>query len=313
MVMASLPTSTFAAGASTTIATTTTTATAVKTNSAAGAAATSAIGGAILGSLAGIAGGVFGTWMSWKNCEYESQQKFILRQVLQFVVGLSVFSILIAILVAARRQGAIPDDSVYNRGLISLIVVSQILNVAWIWQCIRGYKKIGDEAKRRGDPIRPAARLQQIDFDRQQTQAINAANGSPPELFQWNAAGWFGSCIGSSAWMVPLCGIAYWNGSQSLAIVCCLTFLITLSVSVVAWQFQEQLDAYVAVQLLIGLLFLMTTLIFACVQFLEDSATQKSAQWTPWAWCVLFMFPIISLRMWWMRRSFAKQVAQRIS
>ena len=152
MVMASLPSGTYAAGAAAV-----TTATAAKSSSAVGVAVTSAVGGALLGSLFGIAGGVFGTWMGWKNCEYVSQQKFILRQALKYVVGFTVFGILLATLVAARQQGKIADDAVYGRLLGTLIIVSQVLNLTWIWRGIRGYKQIGDDAKLRGESIRQAA------------------------------------------------------------------------------------------------------------------------------------------------------------
>ncbi len=301
MVMASLPSATYAAGAATT------TATVVKSSSAAGAAATSAIGGAFFGSLIGLAGGVFGTWMSWKNCEYESQQKFILRQALRYVVGLSVFGILLAILVTVRQQERITDDTLYSRLLVTLFVVSQVLNCAWIWQCIRGYKQIGDKAKLRGEPIRHVAQ-QQIDAFRQQTQMTNSDDRVTYEAFRWSAGGWFGSCIGSSAWMLPISAIAFWNGSLSLAIICSSTFLITVSFALVAWRFRERLDAYEAIQLLIGLVFVLTIIVLAGLQFLGNTDTQKLAQWTPWGWCILFMFPILALHMWWKRRSFKRKM-----
>ena len=297
MVMASLPSATYAAGAAAT------TATAAKSSIAAGTAATSAVGGAILGSLIGLAGGVFGTWMSWKNCEYEIQQKFVLRQALRYIVGLTVFGILLAILVTVRRQGIIADDTVYGRLLVTLIVVSQVLNFAWICGCIRGYKQIADKAKLRGEPIRQAAQ-QQLDAIRQQIQVTNSDGSIKYEVFRWNAGSWFGSCAGSTAWMLPLSAIAFWYGSHSLAILTCLTFLITVSLALLAWRFRERLDAYNAIQLLIGLVFVMTIIVLASLQFLGNTDTQKLAQWTPWGWCILFIFPILSLQMWWIRRSY---------
>lgn len=302
LVMASLPSATYAAGAATT------TATVVKSSSATGAAVTSAIGGAIFGSLVGIAGGVFGTWMSWKNCEYESQQKFILRQTLRYVVGLSVFGILLAILVTVRQQGTITDDTVFSWLLVTLIVVSQVLNFAWIWQGIRGYKQVGNKAKLRGEPIRQVAQ-QQIDAIRQLTQVTNSDGSITYDAFRWNAGGWFGSCIGSTAWMLPLSAIAFWYGSLSLAIISCLTFFITVSLALVAWRFRERIDAYEAIQLLIGLVFMLTIIVLAGLQFLGNADTQKLAQWTPWGWCILLMFPIASLQIWWTRRSFEHKMS----
>jgi RNA polymerase sigma factor (sigma-70 family) len=302
MVMASLPSATYAAGAATS------TATVVKTNSAAGAGVTSAIGGAILGSLIGIAGGVLGTWMSWKNCEYESQQKFILHQTLRYVIGLSVFGILLAILLTVRQQGMIADDTVYSWLLVTLIVVSQVLNFAWIWHGIRGYKQIADKAKLRGEPMRQVAQ-QQMDAIRQLTQVTNSDGSITYEAFLWNAGLWFGSCIGSTAWMLPISAIAFWYGSLSLGIISCLTFFITVSSALVAWRFRERIDAYEAIQLLIGLVFVLTTIVLAGLQFLGNTETQKLAQWTPWGWCILLMFPIVSLQIWWTRRSFKRKMS----
>lgn len=301
MVMASLPSATYAAGAATT------TATAVKSSSAAGAAS-SAVGGAILGSLIGIAGGVFGTWMSWKNCEYESQQKFILRQALRYAVGLTVFGILIVMLVTLRQQGIIADNIVYGRLLVTLIVVSQVFNFAWIWQCIRGYKQVADSAKLRGEPIRHTAQ-QQFDAIRKQTQVKTSDGSISYDAFRWNAGGWFGSSAGSTAWMLPMSAIAFWYESYSLAVITSLTFFITVFLALLAWQCRERLDAYKAIQILVGLIFVMTIIVFAGIQFLGNIETQKAAKWTPWGWYVLLIFPAVSLQMWWKRRSLGRRMS----
>jgi hypothetical protein len=301
MVVASLPSATYAAGAATT------TATAVKSSSAASAAATSAMGGAILGSLMGIAGGVLGTWMTWKNCEYESQQKFVVSQALRYTVGFAVFGLLLAILFALRQQRIIVDETVYGRLFITLIVVSQVFNFAWILGCIRGYNQIAVKARLQGEPIRHVAQ-QQLDAVRKQTQITNSDGSITYAAFRWNAGGWFGSCAGATAWMLPLIAIAFWNGSLLFATICCLTFLMTVSGALLAWRFRDRLNPYAAIQLLIGWGFLITSIVLAGLQFLGDSDTQKSAQWTPWLWCILFMFPILSLKAWWIRRSFDRKM-----
>jgi RNA polymerase sigma factor (sigma-70 family) len=72
IVIASLPSSASAAGV-----TVTSSAMIGKSVGKVTAAVAPAVGGAVAGSLFGIMGGVFGTWMSWKSCDYESQQKVI--------------------------------------------------------------------------------------------------------------------------------------------------------------------------------------------------------------------------------------------
>ena len=88
-----------------------------------------------------------------------------------------------------------------------------------------------------------------------------------------------------------------------------MTFLITVVLALLAWRFRERLDAYNAIQLLIGLLFVMTIVVFAGMQFLGNTVTQKLAKWTPWCWCILFMFPIVYLQMWWTRPSFESKMS----
>lgn len=300
MVMASLPSTTYAAGAAAT------TATAVKLSSG-GTVASSAIGGALFGSLLGIAGGIFGTWMSWKNCEYESQQRFVLRQSLIFLAGLIVFFILLEILVTMRVRGAIANDSVYGSLLVGLILGSQGLGFVWMWREIRGYKWIGLEAKSQGEPMRPSAQ-QRIDRIREQTQVIHVNGSVTYEAFRWNAAGWFGSCFGASAWMIPLAAGGFWYGAISMAIIGCLTVFFIFALAFIFWRMRERIDAYMALQILVVLTFGTTIINFAGIQFLSNSQTQAFAQWTPWVWCLLLLFPLISVQFWWMRRSFQRDM-----
>lgn len=85
----------------------------------------------------------FGTWISWKNCEYERQQRFIVRQALLFSAGLVIFLVLLEILVALRVQGARnPNDTVYGSLLVGLILGSQGFACIWIWRDIRRFKQI---------------------------------------------------------------------------------------------------------------------------------------------------------------------------
>lgn len=300
IVMASLPSTTYAAAAAAT------TATAAK-SSTAGAAATVAIGGAVFGPLIGIAGGIFGTWMGWKNCEYESQQRFIVRQTLLHTAGLVIFSILLESLVTLRVQGAIPNDTVYGSLLVGLILGSQGLGFILIWRGIRGYKQIGKEAKLRGEPIRQTAQ-KRIDQIREQTRVTHADGSVTYEAFRWNAGGWFGSCFGATAWMIPLTAAACWFGSISMAILTCFTFLFAVVFAFIVWRLRARIDAYVAVQYLIVVMCLMTIIVLAGLQFLGNSETQQYVQWSPWAWCILFMFPMLSLQFWWMGRSFQRGV-----
>ncbi len=303
MVMASLPSTAYAAGAAAT------TVTAAKSSSTVGAAASSAIGGAVLGPLIGIAGGIFGTWMGWKYSAYESQQRFILRQALRFLAGLAVFVILVEILVTMRVRGAIADDTLYSSLLVGLILGSQGLGFVWMWREVRGYKQIGLEAKSRGEPMRPLAQ-QWIDQVRQQTRVVHADGNVTYEAFRWNAGGWFGSCFGACAWMIPLAAVAFWNGSISMAILACLSVVFLVAFAFIFWRLRESIDSYLALQILVVVSFLITIGVFASIQLLSNAQTQESLRWSPWAWCLLVLFPLTSFQFWWMRRNFMREAQE---
>jgi RNA polymerase sigma factor (sigma-70 family) len=147
LVMASVPASTYAAGA------TVSTVTAAKSSGLVGTVGSSAVAGSLIGSFVGLAGGLFGSWMSWKNCEYVSQQRFVVRQIVLYLILMGIFCLLLAMLIAARNQGQIGGDG-YSGFYLFLMLGFQALNFLWIWRTIVGYKKVADRARLQGEPIR---------------------------------------------------------------------------------------------------------------------------------------------------------------
>ncbi|MEZ6138167.1 MAG: sigma-70 family RNA polymerase sigma factor [Pirellulaceae bacterium] len=278
LVMASLPSTTYAAGA-------TATATAAASGKVSGgsAAVTSVFGGAVLGPLIGLAGGAFGTWMSWKNCEYESQQKFVLRQTWQFVVGLLVFLLLLGILVMARKQGTLVTDARFGVLLIGLLVLFQVVNFVWIWNSIRGYKRVAEAARARGEPVRESVQRQRESI-RRLTEVTLADGSKTYEVFRWNAGGWFGSGLGATAWMLPLAVAAFCFGSTSFAIVVTACYLLGIAMIFLLWQSRMSVAAYTALQMLIAWIGFLTSLVLVGMQFLANAKVQEFVQWTPWAW-----------------------------
>ena len=147
LVMASVPASTLAAGG------TVSTVTAAKSSGLVGTAATSAVAGSLIGSFVGLAGGLFGSWMTWKNCEYVSQQRFVVRQTMLYLILLGIFGLSLAMLIAARNQGQIQGDG-YLGFYISLMLGFQAMNFLWIWRTIVGYQQVAKRARLQGEPIR---------------------------------------------------------------------------------------------------------------------------------------------------------------
>ncbi|WP_197167752.1 RNA polymerase sigma factor [Neorhodopirellula pilleata] len=300
LVMATLPSKTYAAGAM---------ATAAATGKASGGAATatSALAGSVLGPLIGLAGGAFGTWMSWKNCEYERQQKFIVRQTLLFVAGLVVFLLLLGLLVMARTRGFVESNTRFGMLLIGLLVLTQAINCVWIWRGVRGYKRIADQAKADGEPVRESVRLQR-EAVRLQTQVTADDGRVTHKAFRWNAGGWFGSGLGASVWMLPLAFAAVWFGSTMFASLMVACYLAVVVLVVALWRRRQVVHAYTALQTLIAWIGFQTILVLGGIQFLANPRTREFAQWTPWSWLVLLMFPVIALQLWWTRKSFQRHM-----
>ncbi|TWU06313.1 RNA polymerase sigma factor [Stieleria varia] len=307
LVMASLPSTTYAAGASAT------TAVAGKASGVGStvvkSAAATAFGGAAIGSLIGVAGGALGTWMSWKNCEYESQQRLIVRRTMHLLFGMLVFGILVGVLITAKVQGLLASNSLFVGLLAGLHLLAVGCTCLWVWRFNLGYKRLADEARAAGEPVREFVQRQRDDV-RKQTQVVRADGSIGYEAFQWRAAPWFGSCIGSTAWMVPLAVASIWFGSTGLGMFAIGCFLVALLLASVAWVRRDHLFAYWSFQFAIAAAMVLTAVVLVAISTLANAETLQYLQWTPWGWLVLLMYPAISLYFWWIRRSFERRMLQ---
>ena len=261
----------------------------------------------VLGPLIGLLGGAFGSWMSWKNCEYESQQKFIVRQLLWFFIGMAAFLGLLIILIEVRLNGWLDNDRIYGSLLVGLIVGFQLLNMLWIWHGIRDYKRLGAEARVAGEPMRPEVQIHQ-EVVRRRTRVTRSDGSIGYDAFSWNVGGWFGSCIGSTAWMMPLGIASFWFSSTVAGFVISTCFVVGISLAVMGWSLREGIPAYRALQSMIIVMGLLTTIVFAAMQLYANEKTREFAQWTSWAWFLLLLFPLIASQFWWTRRSFERMM-----
>ena len=305
LVIASLPSVSYAAGAtvSTTVAT-------GKSSVIGKVITASAISGAALGSLIGLFGGAYGTWMGWKYSEYESQQKFIVRHALLFVAVFVIFGILLASLIQARLHGFIDNDTIYGSLLVGLILGFQALNLVWIWRSIRGIKQLRDQARASGQPMREPAR-QLMNRLEQQTRVIRPDGSTGYDAFRWDVRAWFGSVLGSTAWMLILASVSFWHGSILAGAAISVCFLIGIAFAFGLWQTRDRVSAYRALQLLISLLCVLTIVVFTALSFSANEPTQQATHWTPWAWFILLIYPIISVHFFWVRRSFEQDMLKR--
>ena len=316
VVMASLPVVSYAAAATT--ATTATSAVVAKSSGVGSVAAKVATGaalgsaGAVLGSAIGLLSGIFGTWMSWKNCEYESQQKFILRKALKYSVALAVFLVLLVALIYAKMQGAVTNNALYVSLLVGLMVGFQILNLFWIISTNRRYKQLGAQARANGEPMREPVQ-QKIGQLEQLTRVMHADGSVSNEAFRWNAGAWFGSSFGAICWMLPLSAIAFWQGSFMVGGIVGVCFVAGLLAAVGLWRARRRVKAFDAFQWLIWFTLCLSLIVFSAEQFLADAATQAASRWTAWGWLCLLIFPMLSLQFFWIRQNFKKEMLSRYS
>ena len=161
---------------------------------------------------------------------------------------------------------------------------------------------LGEEAKANGEPIRESI-LRQRDAAGLQAKEATADGSVANEAFRWNVGGWFGSGLGATAWMLPLAFAAIWFGSTSVAILLTACYLSAVAMIVLLWRSRERLAAYTALQILIAWLGFLTSLVLAGLQLLATPKVQHFAQWTPWAWLTLLIFPAIAFKFWWQRNS----------
>jgi RNA polymerase sigma factor (sigma-70 family) len=294
-VVAALPAISIAAGASATTGAVATAKTTGIGTGAAGVIGASGLSAVVLGPLIGLFGGAFGTWNSWRTCEYESQQRLIVRLTILFCSGLFFFLFLLAALVALRLNGLLENSRAYTICLAGLIIGFQVLNLGWIWYSIRSYKRVGQQSKERGEPLREYARLQRDKIVIQES------------AFHWNARAWFGGGLGGSCWML-ISAIVAWNQGDIIPAFS-MTACLAIAVAFVAglWKCQGQVAAYTAYQLLFVGLGFVTVVMLATMQFLCGPELQNRLQWTPMAWFILLIFPAMSFQFYRMQRTFAQK------
>ena len=115
---------------------------------------------------------------------------------------------------------------------------------------------------------------------------------------RWNAGGWFGGALGSSAWMVIIACFLIGFGQTGLAIVPMVCFAVTMTAAVIIWYRRAHLSVASGMLALIGVLsFTIPTTWFTTSLFAND-AVRASMNWpsSPTATLlVLFAAPVVGL------------------
>ena len=301
-VIAMLPATKMAASAAGTVG-----ASAGKTALASGTAAT--LGGAIFGSLIGIAGGAFGSWMSWRNAEFKSQQRFIVRSLIYYCIGLLIFMLLMPLLVKLKLNGTL-SNQVYWPLFGILMTSAFLLNGVWIWWVITSYKRIGREAREAGEPVRQEVASQLAAF-RDRARHVGDDGTISYEAFRWNGGAWWGTTLGGTCWMIPFAIILAVHGDWAAAVIVSICAVLAATGGIVMWQQRSRIKALPALQWMILILGILTTIILATVSTLASTPSKLALHWSPWVWGLLVLFPLMSLSFLMTQRQAEKELRER--
>ena len=130
-------------------------------------------------------------------------------------------------------------------------------------------------------------------------------NANRPSAFRWNLGGWFGSCAGGLAWMLPLLWTYLASRDFVAAGVIFLVFLGVATAVVLAWRHRDKIAPYVAIQSAI-----------LCLG-LAGLAAFVLAQWRPLPvgnHRTLLVIPLVaaglSVRFWFLERFGVKPISE---
>ncbi|MDM4015265.1 hypothetical protein [Roseiconus lacunae] len=117
---------------------------------------------------------------------------------------------------------------------------------------------------------------------------------------RWNAGGWFGGAIGSSAWMVIIACFLIGFDQTGLAIVPVICFAITMTAAVMIWYCRARISVASGMLTLIGVLTFTIPITWFSTSLFANDAVRASMNWpsSPIATLlVLFTAPAVGLWM----------------
>lgn len=269
-----------------------------------------AAAGAIFGSLIGIAGGVFGTWCSWRNAEYESQQEFIINSAVRYAIGMIIFVVLFGLLMAARLGGYLDGTGAYLLSWGILMASALIASGIWIWRENVNYNRLENQAIESGEPRRPEV-ANKLDQFRKDARTLSDDGTVGYEAFQWNTGGWFGSMLGACSWMALTAGLLLAKRDFSAGALVLFCFLVAIAGTIMFWNAQANIKARVALSWMLLILFVLATVVLCAFQFLSSDASQAALNWTPWAWLVLLIYPALGLNFYFIHRGTEKKMLEQ--
>jgi hypothetical protein len=120
-----------------------------------------------------------------------------------------------------------------------------------------------------------------------------------PGRFQWNAGGWFGSSLGSSAWMIVTSYLLVFHNQPSLGLVPAVGFAIVLFASLLLWARRDRIYPFPAMMGLLGLLAVAIPLVWIVVSSNGSPAALAAMNWPASTWPTVLVCAIAPALMIW--------------
>jgi hypothetical protein len=120
-----------------------------------------------------------------------------------------------------------------------------------------------------------------------------------PGKFQWNAGGWFGSSLGSSAWMLGTSGCLFACNQQLIAIIPGIGFVAIVLTSIALWNRRNCIYPFSALMTILGLIAFTNPFVWLIVQTLGSAESKSAMNWPASSWSTVFAIAIVPVVMLW--------------
>ncbi len=121
-----------------------------------------------------------------------------------------------------------------------------------------------------------------------------------PGRLQWNAGGWFGSSLGSSAWMIVASCFLLFHGQLALAMVPAIGFSIVVIASMLLWSRCDRIRPFTAMMALLGLLAIVVPFVLFFVQWFGSPSARAAMNWPESPWPTILVIAIVPALMIWL-------------
>ena len=120
-----------------------------------------------------------------------------------------------------------------------------------------------------------------------------------PGKFQWNAGGWFGSTLGSSAWMLVTSSVLIAHNQPLLATIAASGFFAILGASLMLWIHRDRVLPFPALMAILGFMAFTIPLVWLFVQTYASAESKNAMNWPVSQWSTVFVFiPVPAIMIW---------------